>query len=312
MNARERVRAALTCRVPDRIPKALAFWEENVPGIPTRPRRWDWMCASSASSRRRRKTTSWATCAVCRRMSMWATWGSSAPTTSGTTTPTWPGWPVERRTHRRGTRGHILPDLADPRRYAGLAKQVTAYHGRGWAVAGGPPHLGGELFETAYRLRGFQTFLEDLRLRPALARYLLDQLTALVIHNVLILARAGIDILLLDDDVAMPTGMIIGPAMWRAFFKPRLANAIRLAREINPSCWPSTIATGTSPPSCPIWSRSASTSSTRCSPIAWMRWPSSGHSAIGWRYGAPWAPRRYGIAVRRTTCGQRLDCAPRH
>ncbi len=130
--------------------------------------------------------------------------------------------------------GHVLPNLTDPRRYAGLANQVAAYHARGWAVAGGPPHLGGELFETAYRLRGFQTFLEDLRLRPALAGYLLDQLTSLVIHNVLILARSGVDILLLDDDVAMSSGMIVGPTMWGAFFKPRLADIIRLARAANP------------------------------------------------------------------------------
>jgi uroporphyrinogen decarboxylase len=39
-----------------------------------------------------------------------------------------------------------------------------------------------------------------------------------------------VDILLLDDDVAMPTGLIIGPDTWRAFFKPRLADVIRLAR----------------------------------------------------------------------------------
>jgi uroporphyrinogen decarboxylase len=48
------------------------------------------------------------------------------------------------------------------------------------------------------------------------------------------LVRAGIDILLLDDDVAMASGMIIGPDTWAAFFKPRLADIIRLAREVNP------------------------------------------------------------------------------
>ena len=33
MNSRDRVRAALTCRTPDRIPMALAFWEESLPAI---------------------------------------------------------------------------------------------------------------------------------------------------------------------------------------------------------------------------------------------------------------------------------------
>ena len=36
MNSRDRVRAALTCRTPDRIPMALAFWEESLPAIAPR------------------------------------------------------------------------------------------------------------------------------------------------------------------------------------------------------------------------------------------------------------------------------------
>ena len=42
------------------------------------------------------------------------------------------------------------------------------------------------------------------------------------------------DILLLDDDVAMPTGLTIGLRTWREFFRPRLADVIRLARQVNP------------------------------------------------------------------------------
>lgn len=74
----------------------------------------------------------------------------------------------------------------------------------------------------------------DLNQHKPLTHYLLDQLTALLVHNALILTRAGIDILLLDDDVAMSTGPIIGLHTWREFFKPRLADVIRLARQANP------------------------------------------------------------------------------
>jgi uroporphyrinogen decarboxylase len=115
-----------------------------------------------------------------------------------------------------------------------LADQVRRWHRQGLAVAGSPPHLGGELFETAYRMRGYQTFMLDLVERKDLAAYLLDQLTAMLVHNALVLAQAGVDILLLDDDVAMPTGLMISPATWREFFKPRLADAIRLARAAAP------------------------------------------------------------------------------
>lgn len=127
-----------------------------------------------------------------------------------------------------------LPDLTHPGRYAGLARQVRRWHDRGLAVAGSPPHLGGQLFETAWRMRGFDNFMLDLIERRDMAHYLLDQLTAMLIHNAVILARSGVDILLLDDDVAMPTGLMISPDTWRSFFKLRLAEVIGLAREAAP------------------------------------------------------------------------------
>ena len=51
---------------------------------------------------------------------------------------------------------YVLPDLSNPSRHARLAKQVQRWHSQGLAVAGMPPHLGGEIFETAWRLRGFE------------------------------------------------------------------------------------------------------------------------------------------------------------
>ncbi len=235
MNSQNRVRTALTCRAPDRIPLALAFWEETIPGIPNTAEtlgldvrfvRFEPPPAQDDFLRYLRRLPPDVHLGNLSQLRTYYEWDYHPE--AG------PDGPLGAAATIEDLAGHVIPDLADPLRYAGLADQVTAYHARGWAVAGGPPHLGGELFETAYRLRGFRTFLEDLRLRPALAHYLLDQLTALLIHNALILARAGVDILLLDDDVAMPSGMILGPALWAAFFKPRLADAIRLAREIAP------------------------------------------------------------------------------
>lgn len=105
----------------------------------------------------------------------------------------------------------LLPDLTDPRRHAALAAQVAAFHERGLAVAGAPPALGGELFESAYRLRGFQRFMLDLLEREALVDYILEQLTAMLARNAVVLAHAGVDVLLLDDDVASSHGLIISP-----------------------------------------------------------------------------------------------------
>jgi len=127
-----------------------------------------------------------------------------------------------------------LPKITDPSRYGGLSEQIRTYQDRGLPVMGIPPHLGGEIFETAWRLRGFQQLLLDLRLNRELTNYLFDQITAMHVHNAVVLARAGVDILCLDDDIGAPTSMIIGPATWREFLKPRMRKVIEFARETKP------------------------------------------------------------------------------
>jgi uroporphyrinogen decarboxylase len=115
-----------------------------------------------------------------------------------------------------------------------LSEKVHNYQKKGLAVAGVPPHLGGDIFETAWRLRGFRQFLLDLRRNRELVHYLLDQITAMLVLNSLILVFAGIDILCLDDDLGTPTSMIINPTIWREFIKPRLALTIQLAKQAKP------------------------------------------------------------------------------
>ncbi len=131
------------------------------------------------------------------------------------------------------TRG-LLPDFSDRRRHQRLAEDVRRLQDRGLAVAASPPHLGGELFESAWRLRGFERFMRDLVKEPELVGYLIDQLAALATESAVILARCGVDILILDDDVAYCGGLLISPFMWRRFFKPRLARIIEAARRVAP------------------------------------------------------------------------------
>jgi len=237
MNSRERVREALCCRKPDRIPKALGFFDQDLAAIaPTAPEAYFDLDIRYAEF--------------------------DPPDNQDTFRhylDTLPqdlhvGNPAQLRTYhewqyhpQRGTArplsgvrslrdlvAYVLPDLSNPTRHAGLTQKVQGWHDEGFAVAGAPPHLGGELFESAWRLRGFENFMVDLVDRSEIADYLLDQLTLMLIENALILARAGVDILLLDDDVAMPTGLMIGPATWRRYFKDRLADVINIAREQSP------------------------------------------------------------------------------
>ncbi len=125
----------------------------------------------------------------------------------------------------------LLPRVTDRQRHAHLREAVERLHARGLAVAGSPPHLGGELFESAWRMRGFDLFMKDLVKRPELVDYLLDQLETMATESARILAAAGVDVLVLDDDVAYKGGLLISPAMWRRHFKPRLARIIAAARQ---------------------------------------------------------------------------------
>jgi uroporphyrinogen decarboxylase len=127
-----------------------------------------------------------------------------------------------------------FPDVAKPYQAQGLAGQVEALHRRGVAAGGNLPHLGGELFEAAWRLRGLESFLLDLVERPEWAEFLLDRLADLARRNAETLARAGVDVLALDDDVGMPGTMFMSPETWRRFFKPRMAGIIAAARDIRP------------------------------------------------------------------------------
>ena len=115
-----------------------------------------------------------------------------------------------------------------------LRETVASAHERGFAVAGQIPHLGGVLFETAYRLRGLDNLLEDFCLRPAFATVLLERITDAACRNVAQLVASGVDIVILGDDIGPPTSMLISPEMWRQWLKPRLSRIINTAREMNP------------------------------------------------------------------------------
>jgi uroporphyrinogen decarboxylase len=142
--------------------------------------------------------------------------------------------PLARARSLDDLRRFPFPDLSAPYHVEGLAQQVGALHAQGLAAGGNCPHLGGELFEAAWRLRGLESFLLDLIERPDWAHFLLDRLADLARRNAEALARAGVDVLALDDDVGMPRTMMISPDTWREFFKPRLEGIIAAARAIKP------------------------------------------------------------------------------
>jgi uroporphyrinogen decarboxylase len=144
------------------------------------------------------------------------------------------GNPLEQAASLADLERFPFPAIPGPIAVGGIDGQVAALHQRGLAAGGNLPHLGGELFEAAWRLRGFEAFLTDLVDRKEMAAFLLDRLAEHARRNAVALASAGVDVLALDDDVGMPGGMVMSPAVWREFFRPRLAGIIEAARAVQP------------------------------------------------------------------------------
>jgi len=238
MDGRERLLTALDGGEPDRVPRALSFYrvelEEIVPPSRWRPDLVDVRFVRFAPSPEESRLRAAAQphepdtrLGTPDQVTTYARWQYRPESPASRN-------PLAEARSLDDLRRFPFPDLSQPYHVEGLPGQVAALHAQGLAAGGNLPHLGGELFEAAWRLRGLESFLIDLVRRPDWADFLLDRLAELGRRNAETLARAGIDLLALDDDVGMPGTMMISPATWRRFFKPRLAGIIETGRAVKP------------------------------------------------------------------------------
>lgn len=124
-----------------------------------------------------------------------------------------------------------VPDLELPERWDRVERAVETYS-RDYLVAG---MMEATLFEHAWQLRGYKEFLRDLYVNKRFASDLLDKLLDYKIRMARKLVERGVQIIRLGDDLGMQTSMIISPAIWREFFKPRMQeiiNEIKKGRKI--------------------------------------------------------------------------------
>jgi uroporphyrinogen decarboxylase len=99
-------------------------------------------------------------------------------------------------------------------------------------------HVPGRIFSVGQFMCGFENWLVQLKANPEFCEALLDR--ALEIQLAMAeetLAAVGntVDILYLADDYGIQTGPLISPALFRQFFKPRMARLIRFLRERSPA-----------------------------------------------------------------------------
>ena len=90
------------------------------------------------------------------------------------------------------------------------------------------------IFECAWALRGYDRLLMDMLLNPDLADRILDIPYHYHLAAAKRLVEMGVDMIWLGDDVGGQAAMLMSPALWRRFLKPRMARLIAALKAINP------------------------------------------------------------------------------
>jgi len=124
------------------------------------------------------------------------------------------------------------PDLAHPARFAGLAKEARALHGRTpYAVVA---VSGVSLHEQIYLMRGLDTWLADLAADPEFADALLHRVKDVMLAGLIpFLDEVGehADVLVMGDDLGMQDAPMMSPEMYRRMLKPFHAELIAAAKR---------------------------------------------------------------------------------
>lgn len=122
------------------------------------------------------------------------------------------------------------PDPCRPERYDAARQLVAGFGSRYWIVGVTVTTI----FETAWALRGLEQLLVDMALDPDLADSILEIPYRFHREAAKELARIGVDMIWLGDDIGAQQRLLMSPAMWRRFLKPRMAELIGAVKAIRP------------------------------------------------------------------------------
>ena len=105
--------------------------------------------------------------------------------------------------------------------------RMAADKGRHFVV----PNLGMCLFERAWSLRGFESFLMDMGESPEWVEDILDRITEIQLVLVHRFIASGVDGGYFGDDYGAQQSLLFSARMWRRYMKPRLARLFAPFRE---------------------------------------------------------------------------------
>jgi uroporphyrinogen decarboxylase len=137
-------------------------------------------------------------------------------------------WPVDSPLAEAQTVEDLAwPDPDDPH-LLDEAEERIARDGAEYFMV---PDLGFCLFERAWSLRGFESFLVDLARKPAFVEELLERITEIQVRLAQRFAALGVDGGYFGDDYGAQKHLLFSPRTWRELFKPRLARMFAVFRE---------------------------------------------------------------------------------
>lgn len=125
------------------------------------------------------------------------------------------------------------PDPRRPELYTEAERVIRDFKDEYWIVGVTPTTI----FESAWALRGYDQLLTDLVADPDRTEQILDMTCNYHTAVTQQLARLGVDMIWLGDDIGGQNRMLMSPTMWRKYFKPRMARLIESLKAINPHLW---------------------------------------------------------------------------
>jgi uroporphyrinogen decarboxylase len=140
--------------------------------------------------------------------------------------------PMKRLTSISELKKYPFPDMTLPERHKHLDVEVKSLHDKGYFVIG---YMEWTIFEIAWHMRGMEEFFSDLSSNPKFAEYLLERICENRCFQSRRFAEAGVDMIRIGDDVGTQRGPLMSPHMYRKWIKPRHKRVIDAARKVLPS-----------------------------------------------------------------------------
>ena len=119
-------------------------------------------------------------------------------------------------------KNYRLPDPLEPKRYENLEYLIENY-GRDYFIGA---DISGTIFEPSYHLMNMEDLLIGMAYEDEKIDLLFDRIAEFSTIVSLEAVKKGADWIWLGDDLGTQSGMIMSPATWKRYLKPRMAEII--------------------------------------------------------------------------------------